>query len=409
MKLIGKKNFKFKQIDFLNAIICIILIALSGTIQFSYIWYSESIIAVTVFSIGLFIFHTKKIKVSTSFILILLVIIVMTNILVYPINIGGHISLLMKLFSCYVLVNYIKPDIFSRYYINIICFLAIVSLFCFILLIINPQFIFNNVPAIEYWDHTTRYAFLYNFPLNEFTIRNFGPFHEGGMWAVFLNIALILHLENNQVKSKYFNLKTIVLIVTIITTISTTGFIICSIIIIYKLINKKNIKSIVLFSFLLVILIIVEQNIGIISNKFDSSNSSFVDRTSEFEIFLQNIKNSPIYGVGYQNNSHIDGTGLKNFTNGLLSLILQFGFLPSMIIICIYIKGVKNISNNLIDFFIKFVMLLVFIMSEPVIFHPLFICILFYKNGILNFNDSSIYISERNTIISKRYQSMSKI
>ncbi|MEG1312034.1 MAG: hypothetical protein RSD47_08520, partial [Romboutsia sp.] len=131
----------------------------------------------------------------------------------------------------------------------------------------------------EVWGDTMRSTIIYNFPYKPF-YRNFGFYHEGGMYAIFLNIALLFSYRIEKLKN--INIIRIILIITIATTLSTTGMIGAVLIIVLSIRNNKNlIKSIITFIVLIVIIIYIEGKLGIISNKFNIDNESFNARSSE--------------------------------------------------------------------------------------------------------------------------------
>lgn len=389
----NKKNILNKREQIFNLIVCLILFCLSGTIQFSYIWYKESLIFISLISIGIVIL-LKKIKLTNVITLSLLSLLIIINLCLYKENIDGHICLILKLIISCIFINYINFELFKKYYINLVFVLSIISLICFFIFVIRPDIILNNIPSITYWNHVTKYIGVYNFSNNIYTIRNFGPFHEAGMWAVFVDVALLLQFQKNKNNKFSDKLKIFIFIITIITTFSTTGFIVCIIILFNKLLLKPNAKTIFICILCISFLIISEMNFGIISNKLDDNNISYSERMSEFGLFVKNFGNSPILGVGYQNNSHISSTELENATNGILSIFLQFGLLGGSIIFMFYIRGIWNISHDFFDFFMKLIIIILFFMSEPTAFKPMFMCLLFidknykFRKGNNNYENS---------------------
>lgn len=208
----------------LNLFICLGIICCSGVIQFSYIWYKESIIVLCIFSIILFIMKRKKLSNNDIKKTLILFAILTINLLVYSDNIDGHISLFLKILSVCILAKNIEIDEFRENYINILYVICLVSLVCYFLFLLYPTIIIAKVPIVNYWQHSTRYVLIYNFPGNGWEyggLRNFGPFHEGGMFAIFIDIAILFIVNENNFNKRSIK-RIITFIICLITTFSTT-------------------------------------------------------------------------------------------------------------------------------------------------------------------------------------------
>lgn len=153
-----------------------------------------------------------------------------------------------------------------------------------------------------------------------------------------------------------------------------------SIIILFFFIKNNKIKHIITFFTVIMLFIGIENKFGIIHNKISMENDSFTGRTSEFGIFAKNYFEHPILGVGYQNNSIFKNNDIINGTNGILSLILQFGLLGFVYLGMIY-KAILRLNTNS-DYRKKYIirdicLYILFCSLEPVMFQPLFILLLF--------------------------------
>ena len=67
--------------------------------------------------------------------------------------------------------------------------------------------------------------------------RNCGPFYEPGLFASFVSIALIINLANEK---KIINLANIVYVLTILSTISTGGYMVLMLIVIYYVFSQES-------------------------------------------------------------------------------------------------------------------------------------------------------------------------
>lgn len=94
-----------------------------------------------------------------------------------------------------------------------------------------------EIPLVKYWSVESRYALIYNFPGNQYLMRNFGPYHEGGMFAIFVSLAMLLLFEQDEM-SKKRKKYVIIYAATVVTTFSTTGILLLLIILIGKIGTK---------------------------------------------------------------------------------------------------------------------------------------------------------------------------
>ena len=380
-----------KRKELLNFLITFMLICTSGVVQFTFIWNSQSIICLFFISVCLFVFKNDwKMSKRKMIKMLLLAFIIVVNLMVYSNNPDGHISLLLVMISGCILSQFIDWKLFSRYYVNIMAVICIISLVCFAFFVVNPMTIMNKIPIVKYWSIESRYALVYNFPGNQYLIRNFGPYHEGGMFAIFVALAILLLLEQERTNAKQ-KIYVILFAITIVTTFSTSGILLMLIIFVGK-IGKKvtklhvNIRTIIIAIIGIGFIVWEESTYGIISNKFEAGNASFVARNLEWNILFDQIWNKPFLGVGYQNNQLIKQYGLADGTNGIASVFLQFGLVGGFGILGAYLDGFASFSSKWENKLLYFILAFISFASEPTIFQPLFLCFLFGKSseGLMN-------------------------
>ena len=255
-------------------------------------------------------------------------------------------------------------------FINITILLSIVSLFFWVLgsnlNIISPtDYLINKwsdggVAVIYYniYFETQRISVMDNA-----IIRNSGIFAEAPMWNLILSIAIMI-------QTLFFgrnNYKTFILVLTILSTISTTGIYIIGLIIAYKIIFEvsgwKKYISLTLIPVLLIVLSIVWQE----KSETASTSIRFDDYRAGIQAWLDNI----VLGSGFSNGlkiieSHMDTTIRPNlgYSNSLFVILAQGGivlfilyFLPILIIM------IKNQYSYNIKFF---VLLLIIIFSTTI-------------------------------------------
>ena len=376
--------YREKEKKLLNFLITFMLICTSGVVQFTFIWNSQSTIFLFLFSVCLFVFGRNwKIPRKKMIKMILLSCIIMINLMVYSGNVDGHISLFLVVVSGCILSQFIEWKLFAQYYVDIMAVICIISLGCFAFFLTNPMKVINTIPLVKYWSVESRYALIYNFPGNQYLMRNFGPYHEGGMFAIFVSLAMLLLFEQDEM-SKKRKMYVIIYAATVVTTFSTTGILLLLIILIGKIGTKVftfkvDMKAILIAVIGIGFIVWEENTYGIITNKFASGNASFVARNLEWKILFDQIWNRPFFGVGYQNNQLINQYGLADGTNGIVSVFLQFGLVGGLGILGCYLDGLASFSNEWKNKILYFALAFLSFASEPTIFQPLFLCLLFGK------------------------------
>ena len=231
-------------------------------------------------------------------------------------------------------------------FINITTLLAIISLFFWILVsnlnIIAPtDYLINKWSdggvAVSYYNiyfETQRIAIMDNV-----IIRNSGIFAEAPMWNLILSIALMiqtLFLGRN-------NYKTFILVLTILSTVSTTGIYIIGLIIAYKIIFEisgwKKYITLILVPILLLVLSFIWEN----KSETVSASIRFDDYKAGIQAWFDNV----FFGSGFLNGlrvieSYMDTTirGNLGYSNSLFIILAQGGIilfilylLPMMLIL----------------------------------------------------------------------------
>lgn len=253
---------------------------------------------------------------------------------------------------------------------NIICFL---SFFSILLWIIGPVFnlIGTNVTYIGDWgswdehDKISGYfGLLFKAQTEDGTFlenriwRNTCIFTEGPMYNLWLDISLCTELF---LKSKVNRLRVFILIVSILTTFSTTGYIFVLIIVFVNLIYKEcrlnmNIKILwVIFSFVFIGLTYYLID-GLLIMKSDSN--SFLIRMTSYDIAFSAFLSNPLMGIGYLMGADVAES--FGFTNSFTDLLGQGGLWLFLIVygpLLYYLMVMKHKSKDYISLFLLFMYL----------------------------------------------------
>lgn len=302
----------------------------------------------------------------------------------------GYIYYLLLIGGSFLLSKYIDFEDFKKIYCNIIYFFCCFSLVCSLLYVVSPSII-KKFP-ITYNSHKLEYynlGFWVTSTDFEYEFRNYGCFREPGVFQIYIILALIF-LFKEKLNVKRFLIYT----VTLVTTKSTTGYILFAILMIRYFFNentgiiKKNLMFIV-FSCAIIALVIHELNASgySIFGKFAITNISFMTRFAnifvDFEIFKQN----PILGVGItlQNDLQkvlppkmfgIDTGGVD--TNTYLSLLATFGIGYFIISLFLTYKFAEKNGNRIIEKVLIFCILILALITENLRYSLFFYVILWY-------------------------------
>ena len=199
---------------------------------------------------------------------------------------------------------------------------------------------------------------------HELNYRNNGPFWEPGMFGVFLVIAFLFSI----IKFGFKDLRTIVILFTGISTLSTTTLIALNIILFYYFysttLSYKKIFLLIIFPFLFFQL----YKIDFIGDKIidDVNNTNDVyTRTGALVIHVKQIIESPWIGYGVNINedqSKRIGYVQQVSPNGITNLIRYFGIPMSIFLYVMLFYTSRNLLNSItkknISWFAFFIILL---------------------------------------------------
>lgn len=367
----------------------IILILLSGNVFFSLRYPKESrlllIISVIVLLVCKIFSRDIKFNYRNLFKLLSFIGLLALNFLINSSNgvIFNRLLMLLVIILCvFILSEYIDRNMFILSYVNIMKYFCLLSLVVYFTSKFMPIEVFPFFREELLGTDIFKYSFYHSWGWGIGTTRNSGMFWEPGAFQCFINISLIFELFDDR-KNK-FNI--IIFIITILTTQSTSGYIIMAMVLLYSMLTlkiklKSKINVILVFIFIMIGLFYLF-NSEIITDKFDMGNTSYKLRTNDLRGNINIITKYPLKGVGYvselrsfeENNNYID----KN-SNGLLIFIMEFGLIIFVIYTIFLYDGIKKIIIYDSKFDIIFFILMLFLMfnSEAIVLYPLFLYFIF--------------------------------
>ncbi len=303
-------------------------------------------------------------------------------------RIPTYIAIVMQLCIGAFCSSIISVSNFKTKYINVMVFFALASLIGFALGFIMPSIALHfpitvGDGSVDYYN---AYIYVFMKPKGYATFfltnRNSGICWEPGAYQCFLNIALLFIFdEERHGKQNAFYIKTAILIITILTTVSTTGYIVMGIILIaYRFAWKGNSKrSISVLAMLVFIFLILSTYTSVLSRfqlkigKEFVENSSFLDRISlnKLKYWFSESGLPYVFGMSFAKWVTYEESLWNSIIHSLLCLGLPFTV--------IHLRGYWKGSNFILrKKGILFIIMLICASSETFFWRVLFNTIAFY-------------------------------
>ena len=342
-------------------------------------------------SIVLFIYSfLKKPSVQTrvAFIFVILSVLILTTMFLNnDIRLGYFYKVALILYSI-GLLRVLGFDELKDCFCKIIYVISAISLFLFALYMIVPG-IFSIFPTLTNSAGNRFYnAFLYVQPAwSSASLRNYGIFREPGVYQMYVIVALLFTIANEQ-KSEIK--KVIVLVVTVITTVSTTGYIALAVVILIYLRKKTNVtknqkKIIMMVVSLGVLYLLTNTNLFSFDkeHQYESVFYKLTDITrwttiARFASVTENIRImliKPIFGVGLAELDRLfPMLALENYgfasTHNTNTFLIQFaahGVVYGTLYIWGYVKFAKRLAGSR-DWLLYFFVFVILFMGENLTF-----------------------------------------
>ena len=251
--------------------------------------------------------------------------------------------------------SYITIEKFSEYYIKCMYLICVVSIPCFLIALFNPSLARSLCQPGYNWQVPVGYSFFYTWGWNGFIFqRNSGIFWEPGAFQGFIILALLMLLyENDGCAVKNRKLKLLIFAVTILTTQSSTGYILLVLLFLTQWQRIENIfgdinnvvRNLIVAVVVIGAIIIIISS-GNISNKLvnDSTNSAMIRFSDLIGGGMMVIKGG-LFGLGetttrstYRMLFGVSG----NDSVGLLAMTYTYGLLFAIYYLYLMVRGIKK-------------------------------------------------------------------
>lgn len=297
-----------------------------------------------------------------------------------------------------IVVLCISKSKYIECYINIINIISIISLICFAIGQVAPaiaSYLASYYPANTYTTYWV--SSFYYWGLSGIYHRNCGIFWEPGAYQGFINIAILMLLLNGsnvQKKARKF----IIFTITLLSTQSTTGYIVYAIIVIVFIddmvamfgnnirnrnSNYKKVKlsTKVLVSIVVIFVIIFLSNTAVISDKLGGDSVSGTARLQDLLISAELFSNNMLFGLGANRmlTYTVDEYGVAVNSNGLFAMLYTFGAIFSIYYIYRFKKGIDGMFKvkSILKRIALYVIFIIIYGTEAVYWFPIYVVFLF--------------------------------
>ena len=295
---------RVEKYNFVDIVVVIFLVMTSGYLGIG----SINPITIPLFFISTCLFFLKHVKLGKGSVILLIVFMFLLFLQKYRWggSLGNILNIELQLISYAFLASCIESS-FSKLFPKIVCVIAAISLFFYIvdhigghgiLLSIAQNFPINLENQNDTMDG---YSFLLYVVDAGGGLRNCGPFFEPGRYIVVLLIAFAINLIN---KNTLINLENGILLVSILTTISLSGIATLFVVLaVYFLKKEKKNSWVVVVLFILAILVLYPtlSQSDYFGGKLADNYENMDDSNSRFGAMIylwSQVLESPFVGYG---------------------------------------------------------------------------------------------------------------
>lgn len=316
-----------------------------------------------------------------------------------------------------IMASYLDAKSYGKAFVNCVVLLAAISLPCVAIANFSETLAYSLVSNSYDWSVRFGYSIFYTWGINgTINVRNSGVFWEPGAFAGFLILAMLMLLHSGE-NHKRARAKMLILVVTLLTTRSTTGYILLVLILVamyrdFMLLFTQGRKSSV-FNFavgtiVVIAAILVVVSSGNVADKLngvsylndgytvESADVRFSDTTNSLVLSFQ----AGLLGLG---NTSIRAAmeasaGISQNSVGLLHLIYTYGWLFAIAYYSVFFSGVRRLFSGASTkwFACAVVVLLVLFATEGLYWLPAYLVLAFVSFG----NHGSAELKHRSEVAS---------
>ena len=324
---------------------------------------------------------------------------------------GVSVVSIISIISRFAIVSaaiYSDEGQFIDRFVRMSVLLATVSLFGFVGVQVVPFLFKAFFPSITetvvtpYGTQFARYYGGYIFAFTESATRNIGIYHEPGLYAIVLNATLYMLLYKGEqifVSKRTYKMMFLIVVIAIISCMSTMGYIICVGMLICRYFLQRSYTKlstrIVALSVLLM-LAVYNSVAGTDSFIYKNLVSKITNSSGEIDLFVSTGKSRIISLLADLNVflAHPFGIGYLKYNNTWSSFLIDntisdtsscVGITQTLAILGIIITGIimgyyfilSRRNQKLNESMAFWLMFFIIVLSQPQIWYPPMICLLF--------------------------------
>jgi hypothetical protein len=316
-----------------------------------------------------------------------------------------------KIFIAFSLLSLITN--FRLIYVEVMYYISIISLIFFATYLIFPAIANYAIDIVGsndyYYYHKSFILYTIQVGIGDDIKRNSGLFLEPGLFAGYLNIAIILLISiKEQIERKKYKKFMSLITLTLLTTFSTQGYLVFALIFFYliylKVFNsgfEKNSQRLVLLLSVVSLSLLftfLYNNIEFLGNKIVKETENVVNQNYQYEITrvggfitsLQFIAQNPFIGWGIDTVSSIsqkNQNAIISTGTGMTDLVLKLGIVMFLFFMFKNFKFFRAVFQNKMEAFYFMIVFIFLIQGEPFFNYPLIF--IFYLLGFSEFNKKS--------------------
>ncbi len=383
-----KTNISFKEYLPLFIFLCF-----SGNPIVTNGTYSKNLLIVYAIILSLLVFEFigQKIPLSlqdrlATVILTIIILSIFQQITLGFVSYKGVFALILKiLVGLFTFLYYQHKGIdFLHVYIKLLAALVVISIPFFIL----NQFVYGGISVSGGMQKSMILYTPFN-PDNKYDgIRNAGMFWEPGAFSGYLLLALVfVIIKNRKFTIGQYKKEVLLIIIGVITTLSTTGYLILGVFIIFYFWQRYKYGKFILLPFLIGIMSYAYLNLDFLNKKIEhqffeavemKKGDIVVTRFGSFLMDLKYIKAKPIIGNGldiktrFRFNPSITKADI-GLSNGMSSIIAYWGIPFFMFwMYCVY-KFAYNFSGSVKTALVSLFLIVLLLQGETFLNFPLFL------------------------------------
>ena len=308
----------------------------------------------------------------------------------------GSVSVLASLnfiirIVCAILLAYYMNDRLPLAALKVMSAVCAVSLVFYVMNLLGVRFL-ELVPISTQGESIVIYTQMLDLPGDSF-LRNCGMFWEPGAFAGYIIATILLSVNNLKYIWDKYRMNCIVMVLALLSTTSTTGYIALAILVIYAVFSfsKSRKKAFFLIAPFVAIILAAFLNLDFLGEKVRNELIKSVEvnglqedvsRTGSLLVDAQYIAEKPLFGNGLAMNtrfrfhSYFSEQSLASFSNGFSGILASMG----CIFFLLYILAI--VSNETLEKKVFLILMIVLLLQgEYFMNYPFFMIFPFADYG----------------------------